>query len=253
MNYETLRYELDGTVGTLTLNVPAKLNAHGRKMREELLHFWRARQNDEGSCRVIIFTGAGRAFCAGADLDELGDSARSLEEMYRATDEMSEVVFLMRRAPQPVIGAIRGWAAGGGFCLALAADMRVVDPSARFLPSFINIGLSGGDMMSSFYLPRQVRLGIANEYLLTGDVMDSHAACRYGFANYLVAPEELMTRAREIAGKMITKSVLGLRMTKETINQNICASLEQAIYLENRNQVLCLGSRPIINPFRGKE
>ncbi len=94
MNYETLRYELDGTVGTLTLNVPAKLNAHGRKMREELLHFWRARQNDEGACRVIIFTGAGRAFCAGADLDELGDSTRSLEEMYRATDEMSEVVFL---------------------------------------------------------------------------------------------------------------------------------------------------------------
>ncbi len=131
--------------------------------------------------------------------------------------------------------------------------MRVVDPSARFLPSFINIGLSGGDMMSSFYLPRQVRLGIANEYLLTGDVMDSQAARRYGFANYLVEPEELMTWARAIAGKMITKSVLGLRMTKETINQNISASLEQAIYLENRNQVLCLGSRPIINPFRGKE
>jgi len=83
--------------------------------------------------------------------------------------------------------------------------------------------------------------------------MDAQAARRYGFANYLVAPEELMTRARAIAGKMITKSVLGLRMTKETINQNISASLEQAIYLENRNQVLCLGSRPIINPFRGKE
>lgn len=161
--------------------------------------------------------------------------------------------FAVERAPQPIIGAIRGWAAGGGFCLALAADMRVVDPSARFLPSFINIGLSGGDMTSSFYLPRQVRLGIANGYLLAGDVMDSEAACRYGFANYLVAPEELMTRARDIAGKMITKSVLGLRMTKETINQNLSASLEEAIYLESRNQVLCLGARPIINPFRGKE
>lgn len=250
MDYETLHYELDGAVGTLTLNVPARLNAHGRKMREELLHFWRDRQNDEGSCRVIIFTGAGRAFCAGADLDELGDGNRPLEEIYRATDEMSEVILMMRRAPQPIIGAIRGWAAGGGFCLALAADMRIVDESARFLPSFINIGLSGGDMGCSFYLPRQVRLGIANEHLLTGEMMDAEGAYRYGLANHLVPAGQLMPKAREIAAKMITKSVLGLRMTKETINQNITASLEAAIYLENRNQVLCLGSRPIMNPFR---
>jgi enoyl-CoA hydratase len=252
MEYETLLYELDGPVGTLTLNVPDRLNAHGRTMRKELLHFWRARQNDEGSCRVVIFTGAGRAFCAGADLNELGDSSRPLEEMYRAADEMSEVVFLMRRAPQPVIGAIRGWAAGGGFSIALAADMRIVDPSARFLPSFINIGLSGGDMMSSYYLPRQVGLGIANRYLLTGDVMDADAACRHGFANHTVPAERLLPKAREIAAKMVAKSVLGLRMTKETINRNLSASLDQAIQLENRNQVLCLGSRPIVNPLKAR-
>lgn len=250
MEYETLLYELDGPVGTLTLNVPDRLNAHGRTMRRELLHFWRARQNDEGSCRVIIFTGAGRAFCAGADLNELGDSSRPLEETYRAADEMSEVVFLMRRAPQPLIGAIRGWAAGGGFSIALAADMRIVDPSARFLPSFINIGLSGGDMMSSYYLPRQVGLGIANQYLLTGDVMDAGTALSHGFANHMAAAEDLLTKAREMAAKMITKSVLGLRMTKETINRNLSASLDQAIQLENRNQALCLGSRPIVNPFK---
>lgn len=250
MEYETLLYERDGSVGTLTLNVPERLNAHGRAMRKELLHFWRARQNDEGSCRVIIFTGAGRAFCAGADLNELGDASRPLEEMYRASDEMSEVVFLMRRAPQPIIGAIRGWAAGGGFSLAVAADLRVVDPSARFLPSFINIGLSGGDMTSSYYLPRQVRLAIANQYLLTGDAMDAGTACDRGFANHMVAEEELLPKARELAAKMVEKSVLGLRMTKETINRNLSASLDQAIELENRNQVLCLGSRPIVNPFR---
>ncbi len=252
MEYETLLYELDGPVGTLTLNVPEKLNAHGRTMRKELLHFWRSRQNDEESCRVIIFTGAGRAFCAGADLSELGDDSRPLEEMYRAADEMSEVVLLMRRAPQPIIGAIRGWAAGGGFSIALGADLRVVDPSARFLPSFINIGLSGGDMMSSYYLPRQVGLGRANRYLLTGDVMDAETACRYGFANHMAPAEGLLPKARELANKMVAKSVLGLRMTKETINRNLSASLDQAIELENRNQVLCLGSRPIVNPFGKK-
>ncbi len=251
MDYETLLYEAAGAVGTLTLNVPAKLNAHGSLMRRELLHFWRDRQNDE-SCRVIIFTGAGRAFCAGADLDEMG-ADHSIEEFYVSTDEMSEVILLMRRAPQPIIGVIRGWAAGGGFSLALAADMRIVDATARFLPSFINIGLSGGDMGSTFHLPRQIGLGPAARYLYTGDHIDGATAWELGLANYLMPEAQLMPKALELAGKMAAKSVLGLRMTKEAINQNVGpASLEAALYLENRNQVLCLGSRPIRNPFRRK-
>jgi enoyl-CoA hydratase len=249
VDYDTLLFELEGTVGTLTLNVPQKLNAHGKRMREELLHFWRERQNGEETCRVIIMTGAGRAFCAGADIDELGDDRRDIEDIYRATDEMSEVVFLMRRAPQPIIGAIRGWAAGGGFCLALAADVRVVDPTARFLPSFINIGLSGGDMGSTFYLPRQIGLGVAAEYLYTGDFMDADTAARYGLANYVVPPGGLLEKARDLADRMVKKSVLGLRMTKETLNQNIgAASLESSLNLENRNEAICLGSRPTRKP-----
>jgi enoyl-CoA hydratase len=107
-------------------------------------------------------------------------------------------------------------------------------------------------MMSSYYLPRQVGLGRANRYLLTGDVMDAETACRYGFANHMAPAEGLLPKARELADKMVAKSVLGLRMTKETINRNLSASLDQAIELENRNQVLCLGSRPIVNPFGKK-
>lgn len=253
MGYNTLIYKVDGTVGTLILNVPAKLNAHGRQMRHELLHFWRERQNDEHSCRVIILTGAGKSFCAGADLDEMSSKC-SIEDIYERTDEMSEVVLLMRRAPQPIIGVIRGWAAGGGFSLALAADMRIVENTARFLPSFINIGLSGGDMGSTFHLPRQIPLGLAAQYLYTGDCIKGETAWKLGLANYLLPEEQLMPKAQELALKMTAKSVLGLRMTKEAINQNMgSACLEAALYLENRNQVLCLGAKPIENPFKKRK
>ena len=105
-------------------------------------------------------------------------------------------------------------------------------------------------MGSSFHFPRQVPLGIAAEYLLTGEVMDAGTAYRYGLVNHIVPEGQLIIKARELADKMVTKSVLGLRMTKEAINQNISASLEAALYLENRNQVLCLGSKPIRNPFK---
>jgi enoyl-CoA hydratase/carnithine racemase len=250
VDYKTLLYKVEDAVGTLTLNVPDKLNAHGKQMRHELLHFWRQRQNDEGSCRAIILTGAGKAFCAGADLNEMNVSC-SIEDIYVRTDEMSEVILLMRRAPQPIIGVVRGWAAGGGFSLALATDIRIVDTTARFLPSFINIGLSGGDMGSTYHLPRQIGLGIASQRLYTGDFIDGETAWNLGLANYLLPEEQMMGKARELAAKMVKKSVLGLRLTKEAINQAMgSASLDAVLHLENRNQAICRGGRPLENPFK---
>jgi len=253
--YDTLHFDLDGSIGTLTLDVPGKLNAHTKTMRKELLYFWREQQNNLDKCRVVIMTGKGKAFCSGSDINEMDDEhqpfyKQNVEELYAFQDQIAEVILLMRRAPQPIIGAIHGWAAGGGFSFALACDIRVADPTAKFLAAYINIGLTGADMGSSFHFPRQVPLGIAAEYLLTGEVMDAGTAYRYGLVNHIVPEGQLIIKARELADKMVTKSVLGLRMTKEAINQNISASLEAALYLENRNQVLCLGSKPIRNPFK---
>jgi enoyl-CoA hydratase len=254
--YETLHFDLDGAVGTLTLDVPGKLNAHTKQMRLELLHFWRERQNKDDVCRVVIMTGKGKAFCSGSDINEMANEDRpfhkqNMEEVYAFQGEIAEVIHLMRRAPQPIIGAINGWAAGGGFSFALACDVRVADPTTKFVASFVNIGLSGADMGSSFHFPRQVPLGIANEYLLTGDTIDAETAYKWGLVNHVVPEGEIMQKARELAGKMVTKSVLGLRMTKEAINQNIgSTSLETALQIENRNQALCLGSNPIVQPLK---
>jgi enoyl-CoA hydratase len=253
--YKALKFELTEGTGILTLNAPGKLNACSKLMRKELASFWREMQIP-GQCRVIILTGEGSSFCAGQDVDEMDDEMHpfykwSVEEIYTFQREISEVIFLMRRAPQPIIAAVRGYAAGGGFSIALAADIRIADPTAKFVASYVNIGLSGADMGSSYHFPRQVNLGIALEYLYTGDVIDSKTAERIGLVNHVVPPGELMLKAQQIADKMLKKSSLGLRMTKEVVNQNIgAASLESAIYLEDRNQVMCLSAGPIKNPLR---
>lgn len=258
MTYKSILFNQDRKgLGVLTLNEPKTLNAHSKRMREELLFFWRERQNDD-MCRVIIMTGAGTSFCSGSDIQEMDDKfrpfyKRNASEVYRFQDEISEVVLMMRRAPQPIIGAIRGYAVGGGFSFALATDIRIADPTAKFGAAYINIGLSAADMGSSFYFPREVNLGFAAEYLYTGDLLGAEEALRIGFINYLVPPEKLIPKAKELAEKMLSKSVLGLRMTKEAINQNIAsASFEAALHLENRNQVICLTSAPIKNPFKQK-
>lgn len=256
-SYEALKFELTEGLGILTLNAPEKLNAFSKVMRKELSSFWREMQTP-GDCRVVIITGEGSSFCAGQDVDEMDDPVHpfykwTVEEIYTYQHEMSDVIFLMRRAPQPIIAAVRGYAAGGGFSIALAADIRVADPTAKFVASYVNLGLSGADMGSSYHLPRLVNLGRALEYLCTGDAIDAATAERLGLVNHIVPADELMTRARRIADRMLAKSPLGLRMTKEVVNQNFgAASLESALHLEDRNQVLCLSAGPIKNPLSGK-
>jgi enoyl-CoA hydratase len=224
-------------------------------MKEELHHFWTQRQNDM-ECRVVILTGAGRAFCAGADIAEMDNEDNPFfqqyaDDLYLMECRIHDLILLMRRAPQPIIAAVHGWAAGGGFSFTMAADVRIADPTAKFVASFINVGLSGGDLGSSYHLPREINLGRALEYLYAGEVMDAAEAERIGYVNHLVPEGELLAKARELAKKMTAKSELGLRMTKEALNlASGGLGLEEALYLENRNQVICLAARPIKNPLK---
>lgn len=254
MTYESLSFELDEKgLGILTLNEPRTLNAIGKRMQKELLSFWRERQNDD-VCRVIIITGEGTSFCSGSNIQDLGDFySKGASATYKLQTEMAEIVLMMRRTSQPIIGAIRGYALGGGFSFALATDIRIADPTAKFGASYINIGLSSADMGATFYFPREVNLGFAAEYLYTGEFLEAEKALRIGFINYLVPPEELIPKAKELAEKMLSKSVLGLRMTKEVINQNISsAGFEAALQLENRTQAFCITSSPVKNPMKDK-
>jgi enoyl-CoA hydratase len=246
MEYKTLIYETNGPIGVLTLNRPDRLNAINMEMWEELLHFFSARLTDLDT-RVLIMTGAGRGFCAGLDMKETKIVANDPKGPYdpkRAYEEQSHgtyLVVLMRRVPQPIIAAVNGSAAGAGFSLTLASDVLLAAPEAKFLAAYINIGVGGADMGSSWFFPRMVGAANASRYLLTGDTFSAVEAHRMGLVQAVVEKEKLMAEAMGLAQKMVSKSPLGLRLTKEAITRNMGGqALEDAVHIEDRNQALCI-------------
>ena len=244
MDYETLTFELQKGVGILKLNRPKKLNAINHVMRDELLSFWRDR-TQEPDLKVVVLGGSGKGFCAGLDLFDPvltgAGTTKSPQATYEAQRSFSEMILLMRACPQPIVGAIHGAAVGAGLSFAMACDMRLATPTARFQAAYINLGLGGADMGSSWLLPRAIGTGNAARYLFTGDFMPAEEAHRMGFVQQLVEPDELDEEALKLAKKIAAKSPLGLRVTKEALNINASGpSLAQAIQLEDRNQTICI-------------
>ncbi|MBW2322739.1 MAG: enoyl-CoA hydratase/isomerase family protein [Deltaproteobacteria bacterium] len=198
----------------------------------------------------IIITGAGRGFCSGADLKSFIDDSNFRAMVSNAgtvliqiQKKYSNIILQMRRLPQPVISAVNGSAAGAGMSLSLASDVVIAGPRAGFTPSFINIGLSGGELGTSYFLPRLVGSNRAAEILMTGRTVHAGEGERIGLITRLVEEDSLMETALEVARKMLAKSPLGLRLTKEVLNQNQTAqSLEAALELENRNQSICVSA-----------
>jgi enoyl-CoA hydratase len=145
----------------------------------------------------------------------------------------------MRRAPQPIVAAVHGPACGGGFALALAADVRVAAESARMNAAFIRLGLSACDVGVSYFLPRLVGASLAAELLLTGDFVDAARAERIGLVSRVVPDADLEETARTLAASMLRNAPLGLRLTKECLKLSLDAgSLEEVIAMEDRNQAL---------------
>jgi enoyl-CoA hydratase len=160
---------------------------------------------------------------------------------------LARLVSGLRRIPQPVIAAVNGVAAGGGFCFTLAADVRIAARGARFVASFINIGLSAGEIGSTYLLPRLIGVSRAAEILYTGREVGAEEADRIGLVSRVVPDGEAVAAAMEVARVMLSKSAFGLRMTKEVLDINVDApSLESALQLENRTQQLAVRSDAFI-------
>ncbi|UCC18251.1 MAG: enoyl-CoA hydratase/isomerase family protein [Promethearchaeota archaeon] len=269
MNLETIKFELreDG-IGILTLNRPDKLNALNFQMIEDLHSIFDDLMVNL-DCRVLLLKAAGRAFCAGLDLKEstVLQSKKKPEELkekffyMRAPDKdlikakiygqarASQLIVKMRKISQPIIAIIQGPATGAGFTLALAADIRIAGENANLANSFINIGFSGADLASSYHLPRLIGMSRAAEILYTGRFIDAEECLRIGLVYRLVKGDEdkLLTEGIEIAKNLISKSPLGLRMTKEAINISLDSpSLDTIMLLENRTQMLCSTSSDLL-------
>jgi enoyl-CoA hydratase len=244
MAYKTLELKLEGALAWLTLHRPEALNAMNPTLVGELREFF-ADLPSQHAVRVVVLKGAGRAFCAGLDLRESGgDPEGGVPASLRAQRRISELVLLMRRAPQPIIACVQGAACGGGFALALASDVRIAGESARMNAAFIRIGLSACDVGVSYFLPRLVGASLAAELLLTGRFIHAERALRLGLVSAVVPDAELETEARKLAEEMLGTSPLGLRLTKECLNASLDASsLEQVVAMEDRNQILCAQTR----------
>ena len=230
----------DGVL-VVTLDRPESLNALTLGMFPALTDLFGAVARDR-SLRVVVLTGAGRGFCSGLDLE---DAARlpsySVNEYLTLQQDLGHVAAAMRRCSTPIIAAVNGAAAGAGFSLALAADIRIASTAAKFNAAFIRIGLTSGDVGSSYLLPRIVGLGVATEILLTGRFVRPDEALRIGLVTRVVEPDELLPAALETAQAIAANTPLGIRLTKQVLQTNVDASsIEAALELENRNQTLAI-------------
>ena len=240
MDYEHLIVEPRGDALWVTMNRPERLNALNRRLVEELRDlfvglYWRH------EVRVVVLTGAGGAFCAGLDLKERNNSGgRGVGAGLTGQRQISEIVIAMRRCPQPIIALVDGAAAGGGFALALASDVRIATPSLKMNAAFIRIGLSACDIGVSYFLPRMVGSSVAAELMLTGRFIGAERARSLGLVSTVVEPAELAAEGEKLVQEMLLTTPLGLRLTKECLNHAIDAQgLEAAIAMEDRNQILC--------------
>ncbi len=251
--YRTISVEKRGQVDWLTLNRPEAMNSISLDMVHELNDYFGKLYND-ASVRIVVMRGAGRAFCAGLDIKD--QAGRNPDDMpfgggFGFQGYLADVYIKMRRCPQPIIALVHGPACGGGLAFALAADIRIAGESARMNAAFIRIGLSSCDMGVSYFLPRLVGGSVAAELMLTGRFIHAPRALATGLVSEVVPDAELEAAAQPYIDEMLTTSPMGLRMTKEGLAMAIDApSLEAAMAIENRNQVMCARSEDFAEGMR---
>jgi enoyl-CoA hydratase/carnithine racemase len=239
-DFETLQIaETEPGLHRLTLDRPGRLNAMTDTMFAELEEV--ALGIDSlPEARALVITGAGRGFCAGYDLAD-AEELPSLGAlgMLAQQERAARAMLALRSVRVPVIAAINGSAAGGGFALALACDMRVGSQHARFNAAFVRIGLSAGDLGTSWLLPRLVGPAIASEICFTGRQVESEEAFARGILNRLVPADELLPAAETLAREIMANSPGGVQMSKRALQANMeISSFAAALELENRGQAL---------------
>jgi enoyl-CoA hydratase/carnithine racemase len=237
---ETLTFELLASdVGVLRINRPERMNSQTVRMFHEYGEAAFALRDTP--LRALILTATGeRAFCAGFDLDELDVITRmGVREFLRFQEIATGGIQAIRHLPFPVIAAIHGPATGGGMALALSADIRLVSPTVKFSAAFVKVGLSMGELGTSYNLTRLVGPGRAAEIGYTGRIVGAEEAVAIGLANRVVPTAELFDEAVAMARLIATNSPGGVRMSKRAIQRNQeITSYAAALELENRGQAL---------------
>ncbi len=246
MDYEDLLLDKHEGVATITLNAPEKMNALTQGMRRSLLRVADEVAHDDG-VRVAIVTGAGRGFCAGADLSTpRAEQARWQRLEFLGASFGAEAFFSMDK---PVIAAVNGACVGAGFSLALSMDIRIASEAARFGAVFVRRGLVP-DCGLSYWLPRTVGAAQAMEMMFTGEIIGAERAAELGIVSQVVPPEDLMTAAQELASRIAAQPPISVELSKRMVYGGIRDDIARQIEVETDFQGVCSGSEDNIAAVR---
>lgn len=237
MTYKNILYESAGPVTTITINRPQRLNALTVDTVNELIGAM-GRANTDSEVRVVVLTGAGTAFCAGADLKEAPEMTGAIA--YEIVGLYLDLVRAIRAVDKPVVARVNGVAVGGGCCIALASDIRVAADTASFGMAFVNIGISGADMGATYLLPRLVGYGRAAQILMLGATVDALEADRIGLVNRTVPQAELDATVDAMVKRLASRPPAGLAYTKRALYGGLDADWESELNYEHLVQAKCL-------------
>jgi len=241
MTYETIIYEKEGGMATITLNRPERLNAIGGTMAVDL-ELALEDANSDGTVRVLILTGAGRAFCSGADLSTLGEIADevalALVQRSPAAGGIRSFTLQLQNFEKPTIAAVNGPAVGAGLSLALACDIRIASDRATFSQIFIRRGVVP-DTGSTYFLPRVVGMAKACEMVFTGEILDAEQAEECGLVSRVVPHDELMLGVRELAAKIAANPPIAMKLAKRALYNGATSDLASALEFEGYLQGIC--------------
>ncbi|PRH77782.1 enoyl-CoA hydratase family protein [Streptomyces solincola] len=236
-----LRLTLEEGVATVTLDRPAKLNALTFGAYADLRDLL-AELSRERSVRALVLGGEGRGFCSGGDVDEIIGATLAMDtaELLDFNRMTGQVVRALRECPFPVVAAVHGVAAGAGAVLALAADFRIADPTARFAFLFTRVGLSGGDMGAAYLLPRVVGLGHATRLLMLGEPVRAAEAERIGLISELTEDGGAPARAATLARRLADGPALAHAQTKALLTAELDMPLAASVELDASTQALLM-------------
>lgn len=238
MNWESLLLKKEGNVGILSINRPNALNSLNSKVLEELNEAIDLIEKDE-EIYVLILTGEGRAFVAGADISEMKDL--NSQEGRAFAEKGMKVFRRIELMEKPVIAAVNGFALGGGCELSMSCDIRIASEKAKFGQPEVGLGITPG-FAGTQRLARIVGLGKAKELIYTCDIIGANEAYRIGLVNKVVAPEELMESAMDMAKKIASKAQIAVRYSKTAINRGIETDIETGMIVEKELFGLCFAT-----------